>query len=95
VTRGDDGGVILHGTPEYAGTEAAPELRRDLWARHAVALARIEALRAERDAGRRSALDEAIAPLRELSARLRTGAERDAFIAYVIRQLHGAWITRR
>ncbi len=44
--------------------------------------------------GWRNALDEAIAPLLELAAPLRTGAQRDALAAYVIRKLHSAWNTR-
>jgi len=39
----------------------------------------------------RSALDEALAPLLELAAPLRTGAERDVLAAYVLRKLHHAW----
>ena len=48
-------------------------------------------IRAERNAARRSALDEALAPLLELAAPLRTGAERDVLAAYVLRKLHHAW----
>ena len=44
---------------------------------------------------RRNALDEAIAPLLELAAPLRTSAQRDALAAYVIRKLHSAWNTRK
>jgi hypothetical protein len=44
---------------------------------------------------RRNALDEAIAPLLELAAPLRTGAQRDALAAYVIRKLRSAWNTRK
>ena len=55
----------------------------------------IESLRAEWDAARRNALDEAIAPLLELAAPLRTSAQRDALAAYVIRKLHNAWATRQ
>ena len=51
-------------------------------------------VRAEGDDARRNALDEAIAPLLELAAPLRTGAQRDALAAYVIRKLHSAWNTR-
>src|SRR6202020_2912351 len=43
---------------------------------------RLELLRAERNAPRRSALDEALAPLLELAGPLRTSAERDAIAAY-------------
>ena len=48
-------------------------------------------IRAERNDARRSALDEALAPLLELAGPLRTSAERDALAAYVIRKLHNAW----
>ena len=76
VTRRDDGGITLHGTPEYAGSQAGRETRAALWTEHTLAQTRVEILRAERDAGRRNALDEAIAPLLELAAPLRTGAQR-------------------
>jgi len=52
-------------------------------------------LNAERDDARRNALDEAIAPLLELAAPLRTGAQRDALAACVIRKLHSAWAARK
>jgi hypothetical protein len=94
VTRRDDGGITLHGTPQYAGSGAGPEARAALWTAHTLAQTQIEALRAERDAARRNALDEAIAPLLELAAPLRTGAQRDALAAYVIRKLHTARNTR-
>jgi hypothetical protein len=94
VTRGDDG-ITLHGTPEYTGSQAGPAARQALWTAHTLALTRLETLRAERDAARRSALDEALAPLLELAASLRTGAQRDALAAYVLRRLHEAWNPRR
>ena len=95
VTRSGDGAITIHGTPEYARSQAAQETRAALQAAHTVAQTRLEALRAERDAARSSALDEAIAPLFELAAPLRTGAQRDALAAYVIRKLHNAWATRK
>jgi hypothetical protein len=95
VTRRDDGGISLHGTPGYAGSQADGETRAALWTAHTLAQTQIEALRAERDAARRNALDEAIAPLLELAAPLRTGAQRDALAAYVIRKLHGTWHVRK
>ena len=94
VTR-RDGGISMHGTPEYAGSQAGQETRAALWTEHTLAQTRIEARRAERDAARRSALDEAIAPLLELAAPLRTGAQRDALAAYVIRKLHNSWAARK
>ena len=95
VTRRDGGGISLHGTPEYAGSQAGQEVRAALRTAHTLAQTQIESLRAERDAARRSALDEALAPLLELAASLRTGAQRDALAAYVIRKLHSAWNTRK
>jgi hypothetical protein len=95
VTRRDDGGISLHGTPEYAGSQAAQETRAALQTEHTLAQTRIEALRAERDAARRNTPGEAIAPLLELAAPLRTGAQRDALAVYGIRKLHSAWNTRK
>ncbi len=89
-----DGTLTLHGIPGYAGTRADQDTRRTLWTEHTLAQTRIETLRAERNDARRNALDEAIAPLLELAAPLRTGAQRDALAAYVIRKLHGTWSTR-
>lgn len=89
-----DGTVTLHGTPEYAGSAAGADTRRALWTEHTLAQTRLEAIRAERDAARRNALDEALAPLLEVAAPLRTGAQRDALAAYVLRKLHNAWHTR-
>jgi hypothetical protein len=94
VTRRDGGAITLHGTPEYAGSQVGQETRAALWTAHTLAQTRIETLRAERDAARRNALDEALAPLLELAAPLRTSAQRDALAAYVIRKLHTAWNTR-
>jgi hypothetical protein len=89
-----DATITLHGTPAYAGSAADEATRRTLWAEHSVAQARLEMIRAERNAARRSALDEARAPLLEVAAPLRTGAERDALAAYVLRKLPTAWSRR-
>ena len=94
VTRSDDG-ITLHGTPGYTGSQAGQAARQALRAAHALAQTRLETLPAERDAARRSALDEALAPLLELAAPLRTRAQRDALAAYVLRRLHEARDPRR
>ena len=94
VTRRDSG-ITLHGTPEYTGSQAGREARAALWTAHTLAQTRIESLRAERAAARRSALDEALASLLDLAAPLRTGAQRDALAAYVLRRLCEAWNPRR
>jgi hypothetical protein len=93
VTRREDT-VTVHGTPQYAGSDTDPGTRRALWAADSVAQARLAGLRAERSDARRNALDEAIAPLLEIARPLRTGAERDALAAYVIRKLHAGWNSR-
>ena len=49
VTR-RDGGITLHGTPEYAGSQAGRETRAASWTEHTLAQTRIETLRG---AGRR------------------------------------------
>ena len=51
VTRRDGGGITLHGTPEYAGTQAGQETRAALWTEHTLAQTRIEI--PARRAGRR------------------------------------------
>jgi hypothetical protein len=90
VSRHDET-ITLHGTPACAGSAADEATRRAVWAEHTVAQTRLEMIRAERNAARRSALDEALAPLLELAGPLRTSAERDALAAYVLRKLHNAW----
>src|SRR6266566_703982 len=83
--------ISLHGTPAYGGSAAGEATRRAAWAEHAVAQTRLEMIRAERNAARRSGLDEALAPLLEVAAPLRTSAERDALAAYAcaISATHG------
>jgi hypothetical protein len=96
ITRGvdDDGDprVTCHGEPEYTGDGYVdPEQRRELFAQDSVARTRLAMLRAERASERRDALDEALEPLVEIAAKLRTGADRDAFAAYVLRKINLAW----
>lgn len=90
VTR-HDATITMHGTPVYAGTTAGEATRRAAWAAHTAAQTRLEMIRAERNAARRNALDEALTPLLELARPLRTSAERDALAAYIIRRLHSTW----
>jgi hypothetical protein len=65
--------------------------RRVLWAGHTAAQTRLELIRAERNDARRNALDEALAPLLEVVAGLRTSAERDALAVYILRRIQNAW----
>jgi len=92
VTR--DGTVTMHGTPEYAGSAADEATRAPCGPRTPWRRPRLEALRAERSAARRNALDEALGPLLELAAPLRTTAGRNALAAYVIGKLHSTWGSR-
>jgi hypothetical protein len=91
VIRRDDGRITLRGTPIYAGSAAGEATRLALWAKHTAAQTRLELIRAERNAARRNALDEALAPLLEVAAGLRTSAERDALAAYILRRIQHAW----
>jgi hypothetical protein len=95
VIRRDDGTIALRGTPVYAGSAAGSAAdqatRRVLQAEHTAAQTRLELIRAERNAARRNALDEALAPLLEVAAGLRTSAERDALAVYILRKIQNAW----
>jgi hypothetical protein len=90
-----DGDVIItrHGDPGYAGhDDPDTELVRQWRAEEAAADARMAAEARERRAQGNDALDELLDPLVELASRLRTGADRDAFLAHVIRRIsHAAW----
>jgi hypothetical protein len=85
----------LHGLPTYTGDATDDDaLRRDLWASHTAAQARLADLTRERNAARRNAIDEALQPLIAAARSLKTSAERDAFTAYVLRHLISSWATR-
>jgi hypothetical protein len=84
----------LYGTPMYTGDrDAGDELRRQLWVKDTAARTRLADLAAERKAAQRNAIDEALQPLLAAASVLRTGADRDAFIAYVLRRLISGWST--
>ena len=70
VSRHDET-ITLHRTPAHAGSAADEATRRAVWTEHTVAQTRLEMIRAERNDARRSALDEALAPLLELAGPLR------------------------
>ncbi len=95
VTR-DGEECILHGRPEFSRGQVADLDTRVEWAARDMATrARLSALRRERAAAKRNHarndLDELIEPLRAVAAKLRVGADRDAFLAYVLRRLTSAW----
>ena len=68
VTRRDDGGISLRGTPEYAGSQADRETRAALWTAHTLAQTRIESLRAERDAASRNGRARSTSPVARSAA---------------------------
>jgi hypothetical protein len=89
VKREDDS--VRRTEPQYDG-EINPDIdRAELQARDHAAKVRLAGIAAERKQGGYQALDEAIEPLVKVAAKLRTGAERDALIAYVTRRLNAAW----
>lgn len=79
------------GEPQYIGATDDTELRQQLWAAHWAAETRLASLRQERAVGQRDAVVEALEPLKELAAGMRTRADRAAFIAYVVNELNSAW----
>ena len=86
--------TTLHGTPTHTGDDPAPdELRRQLWAKDTAARTRLARLAQERRQARRNAIDEALEPLITAARTLKTGADRDAFTAYVMRRLISTWYT--
>ena len=91
VTRTDTH-TTLHATPTYTGDRTDDdELRRRLWAADTAARSQVALLAQERNDARRNAIDEALQPLLVAARTLRTGPDRDAFTAYVLRRLLAAW----
>ena len=96
VTRRDGGAINLHGTPEYAGPSsrpggpAPPCGPRTPWPRPGSRpCAPSRTPPAATPWTRRSPRSW------DLAAPLRTGAQRDALAAYVIRKLHSTGTTRK
>lgn len=82
-----NGGSIVLGVPEWL-ERASDEADLATWqAQDSAAATQLARHRAERKAGERRELDAALAPLVKIADGLRTGPERDAFAAYVMRAL--------
>lgn len=94
VTRGADG-TVLHGRPLLDELDAAvpQELLLDWSVRDEATRARLASIRAEKRAARTGSdpVAEALAPLVAQARRLRNRADRDAFVARVVRELVSAW----
>lgn len=89
-----DGTTRLHNEPTYTGEQADDDLRRHLWAADTAARAHLARLAQERNDARRNALDEAVEPVLAVARTLKTGPDRDAFTAYVLRRMLSTWYTR-
>lgn len=83
--------VSLVGSPRFTPDQADMETRRRLAVEDSVANTRLATLARERKAANQDALDEALEPLVRLAKGMRTGAERDALIATVLRRLARTW----
>jgi hypothetical protein len=90
VTR-DGERVSVYPEPRYTGVRVDEATRREMEALDIAAAAILAAQARDRNDSRRKALEDAIAPLAEIAAKLRFGHERDAFLAHVIRRLSGRW----
>ena len=90
VTRDRDRVLV---TPDlrYTGERVDEPTRREMEALDIAATALLAAQARDRNDARRKALEDAIAPLAEIAAKLNFGHERDAFLAYVIRRLSQRW----
>jgi hypothetical protein len=75
----------------YTGERVDEQTRREMEALDIAAATLLAAQARDRSDARRKALEDAIAPLAEIAAKLRFGHERDAFLAYVIRRLSQRW----
>jgi hypothetical protein len=90
VTRHGDR-VSVYPDPRYTGEQVDQPTRREMEALDIAATAILAAATRDRNDARRKALDDAVAPLAQIAAKLRFGHERDAFLAYVIRRLTQRW----
>jgi len=87
-----DSSGVTRTYPKWAGSHVADrDLLLEWSARDAAARARLAALARERSALKQDALDEALQPLLDIAAKLRVQADRDAFLATIIRRVGRAW----
>lgn len=82
----EDGSCIMYGKPKWQ-SRGEEDKRREMEAAEHAAKVKQSAIRRERADGKHKALDEALEPLIKIAQSLRTGAEKDAFLAYVIRNV--------
>jgi hypothetical protein len=87
-----DGGRVTRKVPVYTGrtTDLADQVA-DWTAAHHVAQVQLARQRRESNDAKADALDRAIQPLIDIAQTLRTGADRDALAAYIIRRVGSSW----
>lgn len=94
VIRGEDSRVTLRGRPRFTGGGGRHPDAAQWEAQELADKAEARRRSREKDAARNTALDEALEPLLDIAAGLRTGADRDAFAAHVLNAIHRSWATR-
>lgn len=82
--------ISMHGRPTYHGRHGDDAVRAYLETCHRNAETRLRLLALERNDKRHSALDAAVEPLCDL-IKSASMADREAFLAYVMRRLSRAW----
>ena len=88
-------GTSLYGKPRFAASRDPGDPQPAVWeVESRAAKIRLTCASRERQAAKQSALDEALAPLEEIAARLRTKDEIDALITVVTRRLATAQYRR-
>jgi hypothetical protein len=92
IVRQPDGGIIKYGDSTYHQRHPDETRRARLEATHRAAETRLRLAALARNDKRQSALDAAMTPLRTIVAAT-SPADRDAVIAYILRQL--LWTGRR
>jgi hypothetical protein len=90
IQQNTGGSVSLYLDPEYLDRDVPAEAAEWQLA-DITAVARTKSLASERRTAKRDALDLALDPLLDLARDLRTGAERDVFAAYILRQVNASW----
>jgi hypothetical protein len=88
VSRPTEEGVTMHGAPRYTGERYKGTAEQAAWrAEEVAAEARLAQLAAERKHKGEDPLDEILDPLVAAACRLRSSADRDAFLAHVNREI--------
>lgn len=90
VARKDER-VVLFGEPRYTGDKVDEGKRQQWTLKHFAAQNLLESRQREANELRRTALDDAVAPLQEIARKCVSNAQRDALLSYVIRKLTKEW----